>query len=287
MKNNIIDKIAIFLLKEGFTVKSLTRSCFDMFARKHDKILLIKALEDANSVSKEFVDEMNTMASYIGAVPIIISEKAGTRLDENVLYIRFGMYTLNFSTFANSIRNRFLFVKRTQAGLTVSIAGDKLREKREEKGYSLNHLSKKIGVTSRMIDKYEKGNSEVTIAKATKIHEIFGDKVFIEIDLFASKREIQSKYKSDISGKYVELGFKASDTSKTPFDIIAKKENEIILTGIGDKTKKDFESLSKLLDADNLIIFNKKKPKNIPAITKKEFLEFEKANELIRFLKEF
>ena len=38
---------------------------------------------------------------------------------------------------------------------------------------------------------------------------------------------------------------------------------------------------------DNLVIFNKKKPKDVPAITKKEFLEFEKANQLIKFLKEF
>ena len=287
MKGNIIDKIAVFLLKEGFTVKSLTRSCFDMLARKQDRILLIKALEDANSVTKEYVDEMNMMSSYIGAVPVIICEKAGNKLDENVIYMRFGMYTLNLDTFVNSIRNRFPFVKRTQAGFTVSIDGNKLRKKREEMGYSLYNLSKKIGVTSRMIGQYEKGHSQVTIAKAMKIHGIFGDNVFNEVNIFASKREIHSKYKSDVSGKYVQLGFNASDSNKTPFDIIAKKDEEIILTSVGDKTRKDFASLSKLLDADNLIIFNKKKPKNVPAITKKEFLEFEKANELIKFLKEF
>jgi len=47
------------------------------------------------------------------------------------------------------------------------------------------------------------------------------------------------------------------------------------------------QSLSELLDADNLVIFNKKKPKDIPAVTRKEFLEFEKSNQLIKFLKEF
>ncbi len=290
MKDKLIDKLGVFLLKGGFTVKSLTRTCFDLLARKQDKILLIKALEDANSVTKEYVDEMNKVASYIGAVPIIISEKAGNRLDDNVLYTRFNMYTLNFNTFVNSIKNRFPFVKRTQAGFTVSVAGNKLREKREQMGYSSNYLSKRIGVTSRMIDKYEKGNSRVTMTKAIRIYNIFGEKVFNELNIFASiapKTEIESGYKSDVSRKYGELGFKAADTSRTPFDIIAKKDNEIILTGVGDKTKKDFASLSKLLDADNLVIFRKKKPKNVPAVTKEEFLEFEKANELIKFLKEF
>ena len=287
MKDRLIDMLGIFLLKVGFTVKSLTRNCFDMLARKQDRILLIKALEDANSITNEYVNEMNKVASYIGAVPVIISEKAGSRLEDNVLYMRFGMYTLNFNTFVSSIRNKFPFVKRTQAGFTVSIAGNKLRERMEEIGYSSNYLSKKIGVSSRMIDKYEKGNSRVTLTKAMRIHKIFGEKVFKEINIFAPKKEAESEYKSDLSRKYGELGFKAADTSKTPFDIIAKKDDEIILTGVGDKTRKDFESLSKLLDADNLVIFHKKKPKKFPAVTKKEFLEFEKANELIKFLKEF
>ncbi len=282
-----MDRLGIFLLKEGFTVKSLTRTCFDILARKQDKILLIKALEDANSITNEYVNEMNKVASYIGAVPVIISEKAGNKLDDNVLYTRFDMYTLNFNTFVNSIKRKFPFVKRTQAGFTVSVAGNRLREKREQMGYSSNYLSKRIGVTSRMIDKYEKGNSQVTITKAMKIYNIFGEKVFNELDIFASKPEIENEYNSDLSRKYGELGFKAADTSKTPFDIIAKKDKELILTGIGDKTRKDFESLSKLLDADNLVIFKKKKPKGIPSLTKKKFLEFEKANELIKFLKEF
>jgi len=287
MKNKLIDKLGIFLLKDGFTVKRLTRTCFDLLARKQDKILLIKVLEDANSVSKDYTYAMNTISSYIGAVPVIIAEKAGNELEDNILYTRFDLYTLNFNTFVNSIKNKFPFVKRTQAGFTVSIDGNKLRKGREEKGYSLNYLSKKVGVTSRMIDRYEKGNSEITINKAMKIYDIFGHQVFNEINIFSGNNKIKSNYKSDFSKKYIDLGFKASDTNKSPFDIIAKKDNELILTVIGDKERPDFSSLSKLLDADNLVIFNKKKPKDVPAITKKEFLEFEKANQLIKFLKEF
>src|SRR3989344_1408478 len=287
MKSNLIDKLGIFLLKDGFTVKALSRNCFDLLARKQDKILLIKVLEDANAVSKEYSYEMNMVASYIGAVPVIIAEKAGNELEDNVLYTRFDLYTLNFATFVNSIRNKFPFVKRTQAGFTASIAGNKLRKKREEMGYSLNYLSKKVGVTSRMIDKYEKGDSEITINKAMKIYDIFGHQVFNEVNIFSGYKKIESRDKSDFSKKYIYLGFEASDTNKSPFDVIAKKDNELILTKVGDKARPDFPSLSKLLDADNLVIFKKKKPKDIPSMTKKEFLEFEKANELIKFLKEF
>jgi len=138
-----------------------------------------------------------------------------------------------------------------------------------------------------MIDKYEKGDSEITITKAMKIYDIFGHKVFNEINIFSGSNKIESNYHSDFSKKYIDLGFEASDTSKSPFDIIARKDNELILTEVGDKTRPDFSSLSKLLDADNLVIFKHKKPKDVPAVTREEFLEFDKANQLIKFLKEF
>ncbi len=287
MKQKLLEKVGIFLLKKGFVIKSLTRSCFDVLARNNDQILLIKVLEDANSISREFSEEMNSVASYISATPLIIAEKASNRLENNVVYSRFNIYTLNFQTFVNCISEKFPFIKRTHAGLTMSVVGKKLKEKREELGYSLNALSKKIGVTSRMVIKYESENSEVTVNKAMKIYDLFGREVFSEIDVFSRRDNPQSKFESDVSRKYGELGFNAAETKKTPFDIISRKDQELILTEISDKVNPQTESLSKLLEADNLVIFDKKKPKNIPAMTKEEFMEFDRANELLKFLKEF
>ena len=122
MKNKIIDKLAVFLLKDGFTVKTLIRTCFDLLARRDYKILLIKVLEDANAMSREYTDAMNLVSSYIGAVPIIIAEKAGNKLEDNVLYTRFDLYTFNFNTFVNSIKNKFPFFRRPQAGFKISVA---------------------------------------------------------------------------------------------------------------------------------------------------------------------
>lgn len=287
MKQALLEKLSIFLLKKGFTIKSLTRACFDVLARRNEQILLIKVLEDANSVSRQYTEEMAAVASYANASPLIIAEKAGNRLEDSIVYSRFGIYTLNFSTFLNCINNKFPFVRRSQAGLTASVVGKKLKEKREELGYSLNALSKKLGVTSRMVVKYENENSEVTINKAMKMYEMFGGEVFNEINVFMQNKQPESRFETEVSRKYVELGFNAAETKKTPFDIIAKKENELIFTEIGDNVNPQMQSLSKLLDADNLVIFQKKKPKNIPSMTKKEFMDFEKANELVRFLKEF
>ncbi len=287
MKQALLEKLNIFLLKKGFTIKNLTRTCFDALARRNEQILLIKVLEDANSVSRQYTEEMIAIASYASASPLIIAEKAGNRLEDNIVYSRFDIYTLNFNTFLNCINNKFPFVRRSQAGLTASVVGKKLKEKREELGYSLNALSKKLGVTSRMVIKYENENSEVTINKAMKMYDLFGEEIFNEVNVFMQNKQPESKFETEVSRKYVELGFNAVETKKMPFDIIARKEKELIFTEIGDNVNPQMQSLTKLLDADNLVIFQKKKPKNIPSLTQDEFMDFEKANELVRFLKEF
>lgn len=287
MKQNLIEKVSIGLLKNNFTVKNLTGSCFDILARNPENILLIKVLEDANSITRDFTEEMKKITSYIKATPLIIAEKAGSKLEDNIIYTRLNILTFNLNTFTNCLKNRFPFVRRSQAGLTASLDGKKMKTARENIGYSLNSLSRKIGVTTKMIVKYENNNSEVTLSRAEKIYDIFGDKVFNRINIFSKDENIIDYDLSDFSKKYVNLGFNASDTSKAPFDIIARKNDEIILTELGDKTNPNLKSLSRLLDADNLVIFNKKKPKESPALSKEEFMEFEKANELIKFLKEF
>lgn len=287
MKHGLLEEIGITLLMKGYTVKTLTRSCFDLVARKEERILLVKALEDANAISPEFAAEMKKLSSYFSAAPLIIAEKAGQKLEDNIVYSRFGIYTLNMSTFNNCLDNRFPFIKSNQAGLTAKINGEKLKRLIEEKGESLTTIARKIGVSRRMILKYETGQSEMSINKAAAMQKIFGNAVFGKIDVFSTINEETAPSKSIIVKKYDSLGFEAAETKKVPFDVIAKKEKEIVLTGIGDKEHKHLQPLSNLLETDRLVIFRKKKPENIAALTKEEFLEFKKAKELIKFLKEF
>ena len=287
MKQKVLEEVNIFLLKKGYTVKNLTRSCFDVIARSSENILLIKVLEDANGIAKQYADEMISVASYINATPLMISEKAGHVLENNVVYTRFDICTLNFFTFTGCVNNKFPFIKRNKAGLTAIISGKKLKEKREETGYSINSLSKKIGVTSRMIRQYENDDCEITVNKAMKIYDIFGGYVFNEVNIFMRQKAPKNNFESDLTKKYMALGFEATDTKKTPFDIIAKKDDELILTRVSDDVNPEMQSLSKLLDADNLVIFSKKKPHNVASLTKEEFMEVSKANELVKFLKKF
>ena len=300
MKRSLMDEVGVLLLRQGYTIKSLTRTSFDIVARKDAHVLLIKVLEDANSISEDYADSMKNLSSHIGASPIIIAEKAGNRLEDGVVYVRFGVYTCNYRTFSSCLENRFPIVISTRAGFTASVVGEKLRRQREESGYSLGSLSRKVGVSKRMIAKYESERADVSLRSAIALNRLFGNNIFNKVDVFAIAKETVADKPSMIARKYDELGFRAADTKKAPFDVVARMEKELILTEVkGQHRIKDLnpqlESMRQLLGADALVILDRKEKsgnteknkKKIPSLDKKDFLGIESAQELIKFLREF
>ena len=285
MKQQIIDNISILLLKNYFLVKTI-KGCFDILARRGSNILLIKTLEDANALNSITIDYMKNIASTIGATPLIVSQKSGSKLRDNVIYTRLGISTISYNTFKNFLDKKPIFIRSNKAGLTVKINSEELKNTIEKENISTSLLSRKIGVSSSMIKKYENEDPEVSFTRAKKFYELFGSNVFISVDLTSSKLEEEVRKLSKFSSKYEELGFVARDTKKVPFDIIAKKNKEIILTKVGDKLNKDLFSMSSLLEADDLVIFSRKKPKDIASISQRDFLELVESEELIRIVKE-
>ncbi|MBI3033566.1 hypothetical protein HYY72_00205 [Candidatus Woesearchaeota archaeon] len=289
MKGQLADRLGIILLKSGFAVKCLPRRWFDIVARRGDSILIIKVLNDANSISFELAREMSRIASLISAAPLIIAEKAGSFLDDGVVYLRFGVRTISIRTFEDCINNRLPFVTSNQSGLTASIDARRLAEEMAAQGYSLTYLSGRVGVSKQMIARYRVEKSEISIKKAHMMQRIFGDRIFERVDIFSSGEETPLEKQSVEALKYESLGFKAVDAKKAPFDIVAKKGREIIFTDVGDNPHPELESITRLIDAEKLVIFDRKKPsdRSIPNISREEFLDLDTANELIKFLREF
>lgn len=288
MRQALLDTVNSFLLKEGFLVRNFSRSCFDILARKGSTVLVVKILEDANALSREFSEEMKLVAGYVHASPVILANRAGERLEDQVVYYRFDVPTVTLDTFRHCVANDLPIIRKTAAGLTVMLDGGNLKARREEAGYSQRWLSRHIGVTAKMVARYEDGKAHITLGKAEKLYGLFGEEIFSEVDIFSSASDsIDSRASSPFSRKYLHLGFDAADAKKSPFDVIARKEDELILTGVGDKPSPYTHSLSQLLAADNLVIFERKKPKDIPSLKRKEFMELDDGNDLIRFIKEF
>lgn len=284
MKKQIQSHVEEILIKQGYKVKSL-HYCFDILARKNGRILLIKVLEDKNALASSDADEMKSIASVLHASPLVIAEKAGSKLHDNIVYQSFGIPVVTASTFSSCIQDSFPVVQATSSGMAVQINKENFQEMMDISEYSPSALSRKIGISAKMLAKYRQG-SLMSLHKAFRLYELLGSSVFHSLDIFHSA-DSPGKCSIYASRKFIHLGFNATEAEKAPCDIIARREDEIILTTLGDALDKNLGIVSKLLDADDLVIFRKKKPKEVPALTKEEFLEFKKARELIRFVKDY
>lgn len=291
-RHRIISELCMLLLKQGYALKCVSRSCFDIVARGQKSTLLLKVLQDVNALSQDGAAEMKRVASMVKAVPLVIGETAGRKLEDGVVYTRAGIYTLSLRTFWEALKGDHPMLLSSTAGMTLSVSGERLRTRREEHGFSRIDLSRRLGISPKMVDKYESEASAVTIAKGMRIYDLFGEDVFNPVNLFefvTDVRPMLPEQCSDVAMKYSELGFDVAEVKKVPFDLLACDEREIIFTEVGDSVNPEMQSLARLIDADNLHIFEKKKPKDkeLPSMKKEEFLELEKAKELVKFLKEF
>lgn len=280
------DHVLLTLIKENFIVKALT-GCCDMVARKNDKILLIKVLEDANAMTGEAAAELSKTAAAIRAAPLIIGERANTKLKDDVVYTRYQIPTITIATFRASLKNTPLVLISKKSGIVAQLHGAKVREQREKEDLSRGRLSRQLGISTRMLSKYEQSNAELSVQHAAKVYDLFGNEVFKRIEIFSALPEQSNPLSSEISFKYHDLGFNVTETRKVPFDVVAQKENTLILTKIGDNIHHDLNNISHAIGANDLAIVSKKKPAHMPALTKEEFLEFEKASALIKFIQEY
>ncbi len=287
MKRQLLDEIGIVLLRHSFTVKALTRTSFDIAARKQSSIMLLKVIEDASGLNQAVIQEMQQIAGSVGAVAVIVAEKAGAPLLDNVVYTRFNVYLLTPTTLNNCLENKLPFLFSTNAGPSAAIIGEKLRHEREEHGLSLNALAQKLGVSSTMIRRYESNDAMISAKTAETLFDIFGEKVFRRIRVFEQHAHPHPDPKSAVGKKYEKLGFDTVETKRAPFDFVARKEGEVIVSDMSDKTNPQLQAIARLLGTAQLTIFEKTKPKKTPALAKKEFLDFDDADELIKFIREF
>jgi putative transcriptional regulator len=286
MKQQLLQDVSVCLLKEAYTVKYFT-GCFDLVARKEGQVLLLKVVEDANSVQEGVIEQLQRIAEGIEGSALLVSVKAGQKLQDQVVYTRHGLSVVTVSTLQSVLKHKYPFVVSKPSGLTAKLLSNQLSEKLEELQLSLGGLSRKLGVSTRMVVKYKEGDAEISLQRALKLYDVLGGEVFAPVNIFTSEGGLFAESTTPVGLKYHELGFNAIDTKKVPFSLIAKKDSEIILTQVGDKVRKDTAALSQLVNAQDLVIFSKKKPRAMPALSREEFLEFEESAELLKFLKEF
>jgi putative transcriptional regulator len=235
----LLGNVIKILKKEGFELVELVDTkprCFDIIARKKDKILLIKVLYNIDSLKLETAEEMRKIAKLLNATPIVIGEKFKFDfLERRVVYTRYNLPVVNLATFYDYLRGELPYIYSAPGGYYVKIDAEKMRKARESIGMSIGAAAKILGVSKRTVMNYEEGG-DASVEIAIKIEEIFGDVIkridFSEFVKNESEKEDELGEDNEIISKLREIGMSVYTVKHTPFDAISKFERREILMGL-------------------------------------------------------
>ncbi len=243
----VVESVLRILSKAGFRVTDLIETkprCFDVVARKDDVVLLIKVLYNADSLKPEMASDMKLVAKLLGASPLVIGERfKSDYLERGVVYNRYGLPVINTATFYDFVVEGVLpMVYSAPGGYYVKLDSEKIKEARERLGITIGTLARMLGVSRRVVKKYEEG-SDTSLENAAKLEELLGEFVIKAIDIlnFAELGEEETEEpklegkEAEIVEQLKEIGLNVYTVKHAPFDVVSRVENseiEPILTGI-------------------------------------------------------
>lgn len=319
-RTQLLNQVRETLNSAGFYVSdlySIRPIGFDIVARRDNSLLIIKVLTNIDSMTENLSEELRTLSNLLHACPIIIGQKSGTKkLEDNVVYDRFGIQTITPATLSDHLLEGIpLEIYAGPGGLYAKLDNEKIAKLRQEQKYSIGSFARELKVTRRTVQMYEEGmNASIEIA--IRIEDILGSNITQPIDILQynptknKTRKTQEKqikkptyetesfknFKKEIFTILEKVGYKVIPVERAPFEAVSKDKNKILLTCVEEYNKKLLKkaqvvnSISKITEKQAFLITNKETlKKNIegtPLIIKKELKKTRGPEELLELILE-
>ena len=150
----LIETARATLTKAGYEVSSvlnLRSICFDVVARRDDKLLIIKILSNVDAFSKDNAEEMKVLADALSASPMLIGERSSSgALESGIVYSRFDIPIISNETLMDyMIEEVPPLIFTAPGGMYVKLDNELLKQIREGSGISLGSLAQIAGVSDR------------------------------------------------------------------------------------------------------------------------------------------
>ncbi|AEC51324.1 hypothetical protein PNA2_0406 [Pyrococcus sp. NA2] len=308
-RSELVNFVEDILKRIGFeTLKLEFRGgCFDLVATRRLLLLFIKALANIDKFSEEQAKDLKKLAKLFRASPLLVGLRSkNSELEDGVVYERFGIYAITpgtlYSLFAEGEPP---LIMAERGGFYVKIDGRKLKMLREEHGYTLAELARILGISRKSLQRYEKGESVVSVEVALRLEEIFDEPLVKPIDVLKARledvsltSEPESALEREVFDRLRKLGMSVVKIKNAPFNAITKEEEDEIelLTGIDErktgKTLRRAELVSQMVEvigSEGIFVLKKAKAgviKSVPILPKDMLEEVRDVDELLEIIKE-
>jgi putative transcriptional regulator len=306
-RDELLERIRATLGKSGFFVSdphNIRSISFDIIARRDKQLLIIKALSNIDSLSNEDAEQLRTLASTLNASPMVIGLHSGSgKLEHGILYSRFGIPIISEATFhEHMLEGVPPFVYAAPGGLYVRLDGDTLRKLRQDRNISLGTLADIAGVSRKAIQLYENGMGAM-IEIAARIEEYLNEPIVVPLDPFSYTSEVAKTLRSfdqfrGLNREVFELldtiGYSVVPTVRCPFDALAKEDDMLLLTGIGEEPEmmvrkaKIVGNISRVTERKSVIFVREETTKEdidgTPLITEKELRHADDVDDVLELI---
>ncbi len=308
-RERLINEIRDVLGKTGFFLSDKTNTrgmSFDIIARRDQTLIMIKILLNVDAFTESNATELKLIARTLDGSPILIGQRSGGgKLEEGVIYGRFGIPILSKETFVDFFAEGVPpFVFSAPGGLYVRLDSDLLRHLRDSKNISLGTLAEVAGVSRRTVQMYLEGMS-ATIDIALRLEEFFGEPLVIPVDPFAYTRDLEQalisfqefdEFEKHVFHKLQRLGFEVLPTMRCPFEALTTNREAIYLTGVRTRSESVEEkatlvsNISRIAEKDSVVFVEKSRIRlsirGTPIINKEELRKIKEREEIQDLIEE-
>lgn len=270
--------------------------CFDIVASRRSELLILKLLENVDSLQNEQAANMKVLSCGLGASPALIGLRTRReRLYDDIVYDRFEIPTFTPRTLENVLVNgMWPALYRFRGGFFSQIDPERLREKRNASGLSQSQLAKRSDVTKKNIYEHERKRSVAKRETVLRIEKIIGSVSepinFWDMKMSAEKAHPKHSFEKSVSHELRLIGFKTSFVYQTPFNIIASERKFMLLSDAeenarkAEKNEKYLLSFSRVVDKPVLVVTKRKADLSLPTVQERDIKNMTK-KELIRAVK--
>ncbi len=226
------------LRRAGFVVESITypknKRSIDIVGTYHGKKAIVKVSIDCSRITRVEIEDLRKASIAYEASPLIVAEAhRRQRIEDDVVYVRKDITVVNNTTLEQYIiHGEKPLVANIQGSLLVRINPLKFRRRRLELGYTMGETATLLSVSRKTIYEYERGSIYVSLDKAIRIAEIFGEDVLEPFDILSERIEGSEKeYMDEPSNRLEEALFRLAMRKGYAFYKLLRTPIDYILAG--------------------------------------------------------
>jgi predicted transcriptional regulator len=287
-REELLMKYSRLLERYGFseTYAYNMRSSFDIISRKRDRIMILKLVDNIDSLGEGEASSLRKLGGFFDAdVFVVFNKYKGKGTGKDLVFTRHGVDCISNSTFESVLNGKRPPKAQRFIGAKFKIDASELKRLRTLQNMSMKSLSTIVKVSKDSIYRYEKGEAFAKGPALKKLEAFFKTNV-IEVPENTTAQPISYKYHK--INESLDIDF--INVGASPFHMLGKRHSryEIGIEADSRTMKKmaDFyKSFSSVLDEDYQFFIAHKTIREriygIPVLTKEELSRIKEEKELI------